>query len=124
MEEKKLLYIALTSAIIGILSLFFISSHLSSNQIPISQITPEYEGSNVRICGKITSKTVTSAGHVFLTIKDNSGSIKVVAFNDTAEKLGIYYLEKYDNICVSGKVKEYKGELEVLLSKNSKIEMK
>jgi DNA/RNA endonuclease YhcR with UshA esterase domain len=122
MEEKLLLKISIGCALIGLVILFWVSRNLELATNKIGEITIEDLGKNVKVCGKIASKSESKTNHVFLRLQDDTGNIDVVIFNSTAEnarKLGIdpYQLKKYDSICVTGSVDEYKEKLEIIAKK-------
>ena len=121
MQEKTLRLLALVCSLAGIVSLFFISSGIELTAMSISKITIDDIGNTVKICGEITSRRV-SKNHIFLDVRDDTGTIRLVIFNSTA--LGMkgtendpYELRDGDTICTAGSVDEYpkgSGALEVI----------
>lgn len=128
MEEKKLCNLALFCSLIGLLILFFISTQIEVAQINIREIGPDDIGKNVKICGFVESKR-TSNGHIFLELKDNTGKINFVIFNQTASNLkkngiDLYNLKNNGKLCGSGTVDEYpkgSGNLEIIYKKGIEI---
>jgi exonuclease VII large subunit len=117
MEERRTRLLALGCSMIGVL-LLYISSSLF--QAPSAIVTTGVDdiGSSLTACGN-TSSFKTNRGHVFFDISDNTGKIKVVAFNTTAVRLN---LSKgvASSMCISGQVAEFpqgSGELEIILKK-------
>ncbi len=121
MKEKFLLYVSLASSIGGLILLYYISQVIELPQTSISQITVDDIGKNVKVCGEITSKSVSKTQHVFLKLKDATDSIDVVAFNNSAEKLDAYDVEKNDNVCAIGQVDEYQDKLELILKEKLRV---
>ncbi len=123
--EKTLRNLALISSSLGLLLLFFVSQNLEPEITKIGEITPESLGSNVKVCGIIENKFVSSGNHTFFDLKDESGKIKVVVFESISENLekfeiNVLQLGDGDEICVLGEVDEWEWELEV---KAKKIEL-
>ncbi len=81
---------------------------------PISQIDNDFVGLKTRISGRVIEVREHSEGHLFLKVKDSSGGvISVPIFSNVRSKLD-EKIELLDNIEITGRVEEYKGELELL----------
>jgi len=107
MESKKLLTIAIISSLLGILFILYIGENFGLSKIDINQIDENYLEKNVKIRGVIDNLYLGNKVTI-MNVKDNSGNIKVVAFdNSTGLKEGMA-------IEVNGKVSEYKNELEIV----------
>ena len=119
MEEKLIRNISIICSIIGLAVLFFLSTTIELKQTNINQINPEDEGKNVKICGNVSSKSISKTNHVFLKLRDNTGSIGIVIFNSTTDKVNMNF-DKNSLICVVGSVDEYEKKLEVI-AKNIKV---
>lgn len=108
MQDKTLLKISIFTSIVGIVALYFI---MQPAEIRIGDINRNYIGKSVKVLGEISSRYESKDGHIFLNLADSSGKIKVIIFkNSKVEKS----LEIGQMIEVSGKVEEYKGELEII----------
>ncbi len=121
MRERTLRKIAIICFLAGILMLFLVSRKLEMESEPerIGDITVEDINNQVRICGKVTNKFVSGKGHIFLRLEDETGSIRAAIFNDTAGNLRRYGINVYDvlegdEVCLRGKVSEWKKELEIV----------
>ena len=114
MENKILLYISLASSLIGLVIVYIASQNVELVVTPTGKITFDDVGKNVKVCGEIISLKTSKNNHTFLKIEDNSGEIDVVVFNSTADKFGVYDLQKGDEICVAGKIDDYNGKLEII----------
>ena len=119
MEEKFIRNISIICSVVGLAFLFFLSKTIELKQTNINQISPEDEGKNVKICGNVSSKSISKTNHVFLRLRDDSGSIGIVIFNNTAKKVDLNF-DRNDNICVVGSVDEYENKLEII-AKNIKV---
>lgn len=122
MKEKNLLYISIISSLAGLALLYFVSQNVELVQAKISTITPDDIGKNVKVCGEIVSKSVSKTKHIFLKLKDESGEIDLVVFNNTAGKLNTYDLDKNDRICAVGSVNEFQNELEIIPKEITRVE--
>ncbi len=110
MQEKTLTKIALITMVVGLISLYFISSEIDVTKVEsLESINPAEE---VRIIGEVTSVR-NSEKAIFIEM---SGTKKittpVIVFAD--EPL---YLKVGNRIEVTGLVEEYKGKKEVIASK-------
>ena len=107
MDEKNLLKVALICSIIGIFIIFILSDKLEPSLIRIADVSEDIIEQSVKIQGKIVSLRNTPSVLIF-DVKDDSGSIKVVAFND-----GNSQLNNGQRVKILGDVTEYKGMLEI-----------
>ncbi len=116
MEQALLTRISLVCSVVGLVALGLISSSITSNVVNIQTITPDSIGLVVRICGNVTSTYVSKGGHIFLDVKDNSGTMNVVVFDNMVKDLSInpYELGVEDCVCVRGEVDMYRDELEII----------
>ena len=96
--------LALMTFLVGLIALFFLSSSLEPKSIKISDISSKMMDNYVKISGTITKikqfDTLTS-----LTISDDTDNITVICPKTN--------ISKDSFVEVIGKVKEYKGILEI-----------
>jgi RecJ-like exonuclease len=112
-----ILKISILVSIVGVVSLFLISAIFTEEVTDISELKI---GQMERISGMVTSVYVSRDSHVFLNVADKTGEISVVAFkNSNIDEA--YDLEVGEEISVSGRVEEYKGDLEIIAKEISKI---
>ena len=116
MEESGLLKLSLACSLLGLLSIFLVSGQVSENALEIGSVTGDMTGVAAKVCGNVTYKHVSKNNHLFFRLTDETGTISVVVFNDTARGMtgNPYSLEEGDNICALGKVGMYKGSVEIL----------
>jgi len=113
MEEKNLLKVALICSIIGIFIIFIFANRLEPSLVNISDVSASLLDQSVKIQGAVDSIRITPSV-IILSVKDDSGSIKVVAFSqDNSE------LVKGQLVEILGDVTEYKGILEIEAKKVS-----
>jgi len=120
MREKTLRNIALVCFMAGLIMLFFVSRNLESEPTRIGDITIDDLDSIVRVCGRVTGKSISKDEHIFLRIRDETGGIKAVIFKDDVENLKRYKIDAYDvlegdEICIRGEVKEWEKEIEIIV---------
>lgn len=81
---------------------------------PIAKIDNDYIGLRTKVSGQVTDFYEHRNGHLFLELEDNSGgTISVPIFASVRSGLGkeIWML---DRVQVTGEVKRYNGELEIV----------
>ena len=98
------LKICLAFSLLGILLLTFLSSHLTTKEYNIINITESRIGDYVAIKGNISNvKNFKESEFYILTIKDNTGSItgtlnsKNLSINLSKEYIFTGKIEKYEN---------------------------
>jgi len=114
-DEKELKIILGILASISLVFLYFYSYSLTERPVKISEINPEMLGKVVKACGEINNLYISKNGHIFFKLFEENSSIKCVIFNSTASKINKELKEK-ENICVLGKINEWKDELEIVVS--------
>ena len=113
----NILKISILVSVAGIAALFLISMMFTEEVTEISELKI---GQMERITGMVTSVYVSRDSHVFLKVADNTGEITVVAFkNSNIDEA--YDLELGEEVSVTGRVDEYKGDLEIIAKEISKI---
>jgi DNA/RNA endonuclease YhcR with UshA esterase domain len=125
MNERKLTLIAAIGTVVCIFVLYAIMFQISSYTVNIGEIDASYIGKAVNITGEITS-IYESNGNLFIDMKDGTGEIKVVLWEDSIKALmikdvDISKLEKGTKINVIGDIQIYKGEVEVIPIRGSLI---
>lgn len=112
MELKKIQIIKI--CIIGFLITFTLIYLIEKNHIKetilISEINQNYIEKNVKIEGKITKQTLNK-NTLFLTLKDNSSQINIIAFKTNQT------LNKNQKYTIEGKVTNYNKKLEIIANK-------
>ncbi len=124
MQEKAIRNIALACSLAGLVILFYASEHMEMPPVSIGEISMDDVGAGLKICGEVEGKRISN-NHVFMQIRDGTGSIRLVVFNSTALKLrdsgiDVYGFSEGENLCSTGVVDEYpkgSGELEVIYRK-------
>jgi exonuclease VII large subunit len=118
MKEKTLMKVCVVGSIICLLALYLITNLSIATNIKLGDIDKSFIGKFVNITGKI-SKISVQDGNYFITLSDDTGSIKIALWEDTIKilemkNINISELNKGEEINVIGEVQIYKGELEIL----------
>jgi DNA/RNA endonuclease YhcR with UshA esterase domain len=107
----NLLKVSLIISILGIFILLLISNFLGPKQKTISEINPSLTDQTVRIQGIILSiRNMENKSFQILSINDSAGKIDITLNSITR-------LKKGEKIQVTGKVTEYKKNLEIQADK-------
>jgi len=118
MNEKILMKVSLIGTIGSILALYVVTSQIFSSSMNIGDIDKSFVGKTVNVTGEITSIS-NNKGNIFINVKDETGEIKVVLWEDTiksinANDLDTNKLNKGSKINIIGDVQIYRGEMEII----------
>jgi len=113
MNERFLMRISFIGSIIGIVAIYMIVSHMDFYGVKIGSITGDMTGTTVNVTGTVKDLYRHKDGHIFVTLFDESGDVKVVLWSDTARRLN-FTVKNGMSVNVIGNVKLYKGEPEVI----------
>lgn len=115
MTDRGLLKLCLFCSVIG-LAILFIGVQMAEAEImEIGEIDEFSIGRLVSVEGSVYSRYYNGE-HLFFTLKDDTGKIKVVIFDSGIRKMGIDPDEvvKGLDMRLEGRVEEYEGELEII----------
>lgn len=98
----------------GLFSIYLVSSSFEAPVYSIDEITKDMVGTTVTISGKIVSHTYHRDGHIFMTVSDDTGDIRVTVFSDLATKINPDNIAKSAAVKITGSVDEYKGSMQVI----------
>jgi DNA/RNA endonuclease YhcR with UshA esterase domain len=118
-KESSLNRFCLIGAIIGILLLYAYSFFGVQDEIGIGEIDSGMVGSVVNVSGRAEGVYFHKDGHVFFTLDDGTGEIKVVLWKDVAMQLeltGSRRIRNNKTLNIEGRIEKYKGELELIPS--------
>jgi len=118
MNEKKLTKISAVGVCISIIALYVVTNQIFSVNVNIGEIDKSFIGKSVNITGTVVDIT-KNKGNFFVDLEDDTGKIKLILWEDTAELLQsngieINEMDKGNIINVVGEVQVYKGELEII----------
>lgn len=115
--NPNLLKICLFLLVIGLSFMISAEIMFEVDRIQINKISFKKIGEHVRIKGKVVDFS-TNKGHSFLTLKDDTGKIKVVDFNSEKELKKI--INEAEKVQIKGSVDVYQGELEIIADEISR----
>jgi DNA/RNA endonuclease YhcR with UshA esterase domain len=100
----------------GIIFLFVFAQAIETEKMDIVNIDKSTIGSNIEVFVSVVSY-YASNGDYFLKVSDNTGNIMAVLFKNEAGIFDVSKLKKGQKIKITGKVSEYKGNLEIIAYK-------
>ena len=118
MNEGVLVKISVIGVSVSLVLLYVITSQNLSFHVNVGDVDKSFIGKTVNVTGEITGM-FRSKGHVFFDLKDDTGKIKVVIWEDVLEFLeinnvNISEIRNGNGINIIGNVQLYKGELEII----------
>lgn len=117
MRESTLLKLAITTSIIGILGLFFLTETVSVEETAISKLDGVNQEERVQLTG-IVARVMTTGNTTFLTVKKQE-QVTVVLFSNGAKLYDA--LRGGDNVSVIGRVTKYNGKREIIADKVQRV---
>lgn len=117
MHESTLLKLALTTSIIGVLGLFFLTETVSVEETAISKLDGINQDERVQLTG-VVAKVITKGNTTFLTVEKQE-RVTVVLFSNGARLYSA--LRGGDNVSVIGKVTKYNGKREIIADKVQRL---
>lgn len=83
------------------------AENIQPEKVEIEELTASTTGEVVTVEGEVVSSSFRD-GNLFLTVKDDTGELKVANFNSQKN------FQEGDNVAVSGQVTLYEGEVEII----------
>jgi len=121
MSERIIAKLSLLCSLTGLAALYFSAANTHPAITAIAKLNEDFAGTKVTISGRIIDLRNHTDGHLFLKLKDDSGGvISVPVFASVRSQLK-EPIELLDAIQVTGRVKEYQEELEVIPDKASDL---
>jgi DNA/RNA endonuclease YhcR with UshA esterase domain len=119
--DDKLLKIALVTSLIGLIGLILFTPSIEVKKVKIEDISRAMIDEEVSIdCVVSEVKSSSSGSSYFLTINDGTGQMPLIIFESQIAQMQSNSLEIEDfkdkKVNVIGKVTEYNGQLEIILS--------
>lgn len=113
-ELSRVYYASLIAALFGLLIFFYSYQNSQPDFVEIASLTPDMEGKIVEVQGEIEKVSVHNQGHVFITIREGDAKLLIPVFSENAERLSEECLHEGALARVRGRVKLYRGKLEVI----------
>ena len=119
--DDKLLKIALVTSLIGLIGLILFTPSIEVKKVKIEEINRGMIDEEVSIDCVVTEvKSSSSKSSYFLTINDGTGQMPLIIFETQIAQMQSNSFEIEDfkdkKVNVIGKVTEYNGQLEIILS--------
>ncbi|WP_298522563.1 OB-fold nucleic acid binding domain-containing protein [uncultured Methanobrevibacter sp.] len=127
--DDKLLKIALITCLVGIIGLIILTPTIEVKKVEIKDITRAMIDEEVSVDCVVTDVARSSSGSsYFLTINDGTGQIQLIIFeNQVAEiQSNNFDIEDFKDrkVEVTGKITEYKSDLEMILSSGDRLKIR
>lgn len=114
MDEKTMTKLSLLCSLTGLAAIYTAAMQVRPTMTPIASLDNQFVGLKVAVSGQVVDSYEHPDGHLFLKLHDDSGSVvSVPVFARVRAELG-EPIEFLDIVQVTGEVKLYKGELEVI----------
>jgi DNA/RNA endonuclease YhcR with UshA esterase domain len=121
MSERTIAKLSLLCSLTGLAALYLSAANTHPAITAIAKLNEDFTGTKVTISGRAIDLRASVDGHLFLTLKDDSGvAISVPVFASVRSQLN-ESIELLDVIQVTGLVKKYQNELEVVPDKASDL---
>ncbi|MEM5855728.1 MAG: OB-fold nucleic acid binding domain-containing protein, partial [Candidatus Aenigmatarchaeota archaeon] len=126
-SRKFLLIVCVVISVSGLILIYLASRDIKPRELKIDQINPNLIGKLVSVKGRITYVRNHPAGHVFLTISDETSSIEIPIFSSLMNQLFSNTITKNDFkkgrlVKITGIVGEYKDRLQIVPRKSSDLQ--
>lgn len=126
--DDKLLRIALITSLIGIIGLLIFTPTIEVKKVEIKDITRGMIDEEVCIDCVITDiSTSSSKNSYFLTVNDGTGQMTLIIFEKQAAEIQSNHFDIHDfknkKVEVTGKITEYKSDLEIILSSGDDLKI-
>ena len=114
MNEKTMTKLSLFCSLTGIAVIYAAAMQVRPMMTPIASLDNEFVGLKAVISGQVVDSYEHEDGHLFLKLRDDSGGmVSVPVFARVRAELG-EPIELLDVVQVTGEVKLYRGELELI----------
>jgi RecJ-like exonuclease len=113
MKDSNLIKLCLTISILGLIFLAIYAENAETPRIRLNEVE-NYLGKTVITNGIVERVSVTPTVS-FITLRDGSFRTAIVAFDPISN------IRRDDNITITGQVKLYKNELEIVAEKIEKL---
>lgn len=126
--DDKLLKMALVTSMIGLIGLILFTPSIEVKEVKIEDITRSMIDEEVSINCVVTEvKSSKSGSSYFMTINDGTGQMTLVIFEGqvTQMQTNSFDIEDFKDkeVNVVGKITEYNGEMEIVLSSGNSLKI-
>ena len=126
--DDKLLKIALVTSLIGLIGLIIFTPSIEVKEVEIKDINRGMIDEEVSInCVVSEVKSSKSGSSYFLTVNDGTGQMSLIIFESQIAQMQTSSLDIEDfkdkKVNVVGKITEYNGQLEIILSNGDSMKI-
>lgn len=126
--DDKLLKMALVTSMIGLIGLILFTPSIEVKEVKIEDITRSMIDEEVSINCVVTEvKSSKSGSSYFMTINDGTGQMTLVIFEGQVAQMQTNSFDIKDfkdkEVNVVGKITEYNGEMEIVLSSGNSLKI-
>ena len=126
--DDKLLKIALVTSLIGLIGLIIFTPSIEVKEVEIKDINRGMIDEEVSInCVVSEVKSSKSGSSYFLTVNDGTGQMSLIIFESQIAQMQTNSLDiedfKNKKVNVVGKITEYNGQLEIILSNGDSMKI-
>jgi DNA/RNA endonuclease YhcR with UshA esterase domain len=119
-KDSSLIRICLLGSVAGIAALYFVSFMVVAEELGAGEINQNHAGRKVRVSGIVEDLREHRNGHIFFGIRDETGSVDVVVWEDRVEQLKLSGIDmgrirEGAGIEITGSVELYRGDVQVVL---------
>ena len=121
MNEKTMTKLSLLCSLTGLAAIYVTAIQVRPTMTPIASLNDDFVGTKVAISGHVIDSYEHQDGHLFLKLKDDSGGVVSVPIFARVRSEMRESIELLDTVQVTGEVKLYRNELEVLPERTSDV---
>lgn len=119
-KESQLIRLCVLGSVSGIVALYFASFMVATLDMDAGRISQNHVGMKVRVSGVVEDLREHRNGHIFFEIRDDTGSVDVVIWEDRVEQFGMSGIDVGEiregtGIEITGNVELYRGNVQVVL---------
>ena len=119
MNDRQLMRLCFIGAFLGIAAIYMVSLQIQAGPVGAGEISAGMSGQVVKVTGEVVDLYRHANGHVFFSIRDETGKVRVVLWQDDVERLeisgfNISGIRNGISAEVTGSVEMYRGEPEII----------
>lgn len=119
MNDRQLMRLCFLGSMAGIAAIYLVSLQIESSPVGAGEVTSGMTGSVVKVRGEVVDLYRHSNGHVFFSVRDDTGKVRVVLWQNEVERLELSGFNASGirnglSAEVTGTVEMYRGEPEII----------
>ncbi|MDI9617978.1 exodeoxyribonuclease VII large subunit [Methanothermobacter sp.] len=125
LDDRALLLISVLIGIVGFIGMIVSSASLTPPIVRVSDLDRSMMDREITVEGTVEAVHELESGILLLKINDGTGTVTAVAFKSVSEAMELSpEILGGMRIQVTGRVKEYRGALEIVVEKPAAIRLK